>query len=141
DTSVAGIATAIDTVAGIRQFETSVPGAPAPLGTSDNYPRSVAARVGASPQRAILEVIGGQGPQHLVTELAGTIAAGGADVALAVGSDAISTTRHFAGAEDKPDFTEHVGGPLEDRGYGLDGLLSDHAINHGLVDPPSQYAL
>src|SRR5699024_5826730 len=141
DTSADGIMTAIDTVAGIRQFETSVPDAPAPLGKSDNYPRSVAARVGASPQRAILEVIGGQGPQHLVTELAGTIASGGSDVALAVGSDAISTARHFAVAGDKPDFTEHIDGQLEDRGYGLDGLLSDQAITHGLIDPPSQYAL
>ena len=50
------LAAAIDTVAGIRQFENSVPGARAPLGRSDNYPRSVAGRVGANPARAVLEV-------------------------------------------------------------------------------------
>ncbi|HET6190089.1 MAG TPA: hypothetical protein VFE59_24210, partial [Trebonia sp.] len=38
----AAVAAAIDTVAGIRQFENSTPGARAPLGRSDNYPRSVA---------------------------------------------------------------------------------------------------
>ena len=43
------VAAAIDTVAGIRQFENSVPGARAPLGRSDNYPRSVAGRIAASP--------------------------------------------------------------------------------------------
>lgn len=134
-------AKAIDTVAGIRQFEISTPGATAPLGRSNNYPRSVAKRIGAAPRRAILEVTGGQGPQHLVTELAGTIAEGGAEVALAFGSEAISTVEHFARAEDKPDFTEHVDGDLEDRGWALKGLLSQRQMMHGLADPPSQYAL
>src|ERR1700722_2873660 len=54
--STAAGAAAIDTVAGIRQFENSTPGARAPLGRSDNYPRSVAGRIGASPGRAVLEV-------------------------------------------------------------------------------------
>ena len=73
----AAIAAAIDTVAGIRQFEISSPAARAPLGRSDNYPRSVAGRIGAAPRRAILEVAGGRRPQHLVTELAAAIAGGG----------------------------------------------------------------
>src|SRR5690606_1519716 len=113
------IGAAIDTVAGVRQFEISTPGARAPLGKSDNYPRSVARRIGADPGRAILEVSGGQSPQHLVTEMAATIARGGGEVALVFGSEAISTTRHLAEAADKPDFTETVGGDLEDRGFGL----------------------
>lgn len=46
------------------------------MGKSNNYPRSVAQRIGAAPARAILEPIGGQGPQHLVTEFAGVIASG-----------------------------------------------------------------
>jgi acetyl-CoA C-acetyltransferase len=37
-TGPAAVAAAIDTVAGVRQFETSVPGARAPLGRSDNFP-------------------------------------------------------------------------------------------------------
>src|SRR5258705_4038856 len=81
DTGVdtAAVAQAIDTVAGIRQFEISGR-TPAPLGKSNNYPRSVARPVGASPARAILEAIGGQGPQHLLTEFAGAVAAGRGDV-------------------------------------------------------------
>ncbi|WP_170200558.1 acetyl-CoA acetyltransferase [Prauserella endophytica] len=137
----AAIADAIDTVAGIRQFEISTPGAFAPLGRSDNYPRSVANRLGASPARAILEVVGGQEPQHLVTELAATIAGGGAEVALAFGSEAISTVAHLLGAEDKPDFTEHVEGSLEDRGLGLRGLATRQQVLHELIDPPTQYSL
>jgi acetyl-CoA C-acetyltransferase len=135
------IAAAIDTVAGVRQFEISMPGARAPLGKSNNYPRSVARRVGAAPERAILEVSGGQSPQHLVTELAAAIAAGDAQVALVFGSEAISTTRHLARVEDRPDFSETVDGDLEDRGYGLRGLTSRHLAMHGLTDAPSQYAL
>jgi acetyl-CoA C-acetyltransferase len=135
------VAARIDTVAGIRQFEISVPGARAPLGKSDNYPRSVAQRISAEPRRAILEVGGGQGPQHLVTELAADIAAGRSRVALAFGSEAISTARALADAAERPDFAEHAEGDLEDRGYGLAGLVSMEATNHGLRDAPSQYAL
>lgn len=132
---------AIDTVAGIRQFEISKPGAPVPLGRSNNYPRSVAQRLGAEPDRAILEVVGGQGPQHLLTELAGEIAAGRGRVALLFGSEAISTTRALMSAENRPDFTESVDGSLEDRGYGLRGIISREFMAHGLIGPPAQYSL
>ncbi|WP_436763827.1 acetyl-CoA acetyltransferase [Streptosporangium sp. V21-05] len=137
----AAVAAALDTVAGVRQFEISAPGVPAPLGRSTNYPRSVAARVGADPGRAILEVAGGQAPQHLVNELAATIAAGSSRVALVVGSEAISTVLHLAGAEDRPDFGETAEGDLEDRGYGLEGMVSRFLAAHGLAGAPSQYAL
>ena len=66
---VTAVAAAIETVAAIRQFELSGR-TDAPMGKSNNYPRSVANRIGAAPARAILEPIGGQGPQHLVTEFA-----------------------------------------------------------------------
>jgi acetyl-CoA C-acetyltransferase len=137
----AEVAAAVDTVAGIRQFENSFPGARALLGRSDNYPRSVAGRVGSRPARAVLEVGGGQGPQKLVNEFAAAIAAGQGEVVLLCGSEAISTIRHYAKADARPDFTEHVEGDLEDRGYGLTGMRSTHLSAHGLSDAPSQYAL
>jgi acetyl-CoA C-acetyltransferase len=111
------------------------------LGRSNNFPRSVAARLGATPRTAILEVSGGQSPQHLVTELAATIARGDSEVALIVGAEAISTARHFASSPDRPDFTEHVDGQLEDRGFGLDGVLSVELVKHGLTSAVSHYAL
>jgi hypothetical protein len=120
---VAKVAATIDTVAGVRQFEISGPAKPV-LGKSNNYPRSVANRIGADPARAILEVVGGQGPQHLITELAGEIAAGRSEVALIFGSDATSTTRCFAATDNRPDFSETVDGSLEDRGHGLDRLVT-----------------
>ncbi len=103
----------------------------------------MAARVGASPARAVLEVSGGQGPQHLVNEFAAAIAHGQARVVLLFGSEAISTIEHYAKADEegRPDFAEHAEGSVEDRGYGLKGLVSMHLAAHGLTGAPSQYAL
>lgn len=131
----------IDTVAGVRQFEISTPGAEAPLGRSSNYPRSVARRLGADPATAILEVTGGQSPQHLVNEMASAIHAGDRDVVLLVGSEAISTVRHLMDADIRPDFSETVDGQLDDRGFGLEGMGGAEYRAHGLVDAPSQYGL
>ena len=69
-------ARAIDTVAAVPQFEISLPWAVPLLGASDNFPRSVATRLGAEPRRAVLEVGGGQAPQHLVNEFAAANANG-----------------------------------------------------------------
>lgn len=136
----AAVAQAIDTVAGTRQFEISGPQS-ATLGVSNNYPRSVARNVGAEPARAILEVIGGQSPQHLVTEFAGAIAAGEADAVLLFGSENTSTLRHFSKRDDKPDHSETIDGQLEDRGYGYDGIFDEYTIKHGLIGAPVQYGL
>ncbi|WP_059016962.1 acetyl-CoA acetyltransferase [Mycobacterium sp. M26] len=135
----AAVARAIDTVAGTRQFEISGR-APTPMGGSNNYPRSVAKRIGATPARAVLEPIGGNGPQHLVTEFAGHIAAGGADVVMIFGSENTSSIRYYADRE-KPDHSETVEGSLEDRGYGYEGLFTEYTVAHGLVGAPAQYGL
>lgn len=133
------VAAAIDTVAAIRQFELSGR-TPAPMGKSNNYPRSVAKRIGAAPARAILEPIGGQGPQHLVTEFADVIASGKAEVVMIFGSENTSSIRYFAD-RDKPDHSDTVEGSLEDRGFGYDGLFDDYTVAHGLIGAPAQYGL
>lgn len=137
---VAAVAAAIDTVVGLRQFEISGRG-PGPLGSSTNYPRSVCNRIGASPRRAVLEPIGGQGPQHAVTEFAAAIAAGDADVVLVIGSENGSTLRYFAKRDDKPDHSETVDGQLEDRGLGYEGLFNSYTVAHGMHGAPAQYGL
>lgn len=132
------VAKAIDTVVGTRQFEISAPG-PSPLGRSTNYPRSVASRLGVDPRWAVLDALGGQGPQRLVTEFAGKIAAGEISAAVLFGLDNSSTLRHFADAEDKPDFSETVGGQLEDRGYGWEEFIDPNIVIHGLTSPVAQF--
>jgi acetyl-CoA C-acetyltransferase len=131
----------LDTVAGVRQFDTSSPRAPAPLGRSSDFPRAVTQRLNADPRRAILDIAGGQSPQHLVNELAAAIAAGDSEVALVVGAEAISTVRHLAGRDGAPDWNEQVPGDLEDRGSGRKGLTSRYLRAHGLSTPASQYAM
>lgn len=116
------VATAIDTIAAIRQFEISTPLAQAPFGISDNPPRSIARRVGAESARAILERTGGHGPQRLVGELAQDIANGDSRCAAIVGSEAISTMLTLLGKGEKPDWSEEVGGQIDNRGCGVSKL-------------------
>lgn len=137
----AAVAAAIEVFVALRQFEICTPFSEAPLGCSDNYPRSVAARIGADPARAVLEPLGGHGSQKVVTEFSGAIAAGDADVVLVLGSENGSTLRHFAGREDKPDHSERIGGQLEDRGYGFEQYMNEYTATHGLTGAPVQYGL
>ena len=141
----AAVARSIEVFAGLRQFEICTPFSAPPLGASDNYLRSVAGRIGADPARAVLEPIGGNGPQKVVTESAAAIAAGEIEVALVLGSEAGSTAKYWGGpageGQAKPDFTEQVGGQLEDRGYGFEQYMSEYTATHGLTGAPVQYGL
>ncbi len=135
------LASQIDLVAGIRQFENSTPMATAPFGRSNNFPRSVAQRIGATPAQAVLEIAGGQGPQHLVSEMCGRIASGELRMALLFGAEAISSQRHLAKASPRPNWREQVDSQLEDRGYGLRGLASMYQQAHRLLSAPPAYGL
>lgn len=134
-------APALDTLAAIRQFEISGTRYPAPFGHADNPPRAIAWRVGADPVRAILEVVGGQGPQRLIGELASEIAAGRSRLAAVVGAEAISTTRLLQKRGETRDWSERVDGAIEDRGYGYEGVVDAAALRHGVGAPIGGYAL
>ncbi len=138
---VQSVAQAIDTFVGLRQFEICTPFTKPPLGAADNYLRSVAGRIGADPRRAVLESLGGHGPQKLMTEFAGVIANGDAEAVLILGSENGSTLRHFRNREDKPDHSEQIGGQLEDRGFGFEQYVSEYTVAHGLTGAPVQYGL
>ena len=134
------VAESVDTVFALRQFEISGP-MPATLGKSNNYPRSVMNRLGGDPARVVLEPVGGHGPQKLVTEAGGVIVTGGADVVIIMGSEAGSTAKYFADRDDKPDFTEHVDGQIEDRGHQIFSYVDEYTVQHGLTGAPVQYGL
>src|SRR6478735_4752040 len=127
------------TRASTRLFENSGL-TPAPLGKS-NTTRGRLRSVSVLTPRAILEPIGGQGPQHLVTEFASAIAAGSCGVVMLFGSENTSSLRFFEGRAEQPDHSETVEGPLEDRGYGYDGIFDEYTIAHGLLGAPVQYGL
>lgn len=136
----AALAPHVRVIAAIRQFEVSAPKAVAPFGRADNFPRAVARRIGADPERAILEPVGGQGPQHLVNEFAQAIGAGETDMVLLCGSEAISTVRHLASKGETRDWSESIGGQLEDRGFG-EPLLTAELARHGARTPITVYAM
>ncbi|MEP0392636.1 MAG: acetyl-CoA acetyltransferase [Erythrobacter sp.] len=135
------IAPAIDTVGAIRAFEISRPDRKPPFGGSNNVPRSMAARVGANPERAILSTTGGQYNQYLVGEFAEAITAGTSRCAAIVGAEAISTVLALAAKGEKPDWSEEIEGTLEDRGFGNDGLMEMGLFAHGATGAIPLYAL
>ena len=135
------LAPALDTIAAIRQFEISGTRFAPVFGCANNPPRAIGRRVGANPQRAILEIVGGQGPQRLVGELAAEIAAGRSQLAAIVGSEAISTTRALAARGATRDWSESRRGTIEDRGYGHDGVYDATLVRHGAGTPIASYAL
>ncbi|WP_299196583.1 acetyl-CoA acetyltransferase [uncultured Erythrobacter sp.] len=137
----APVAPAIDTLAAIRAFENSRPDREPPFGGSNNVPRSFAKRVGADPARAILSTTGGQYNQKLVGEFAADIAAGRNQCAAIVGSEAISTVLALSAKGEKPDWSEEVEGSLEDRGFGLDGMLEPALFAHGATGAIPLYAI
>ncbi|MBL8773331.1 MAG: acetyl-CoA acetyltransferase [Phenylobacterium sp.] len=141
DAGADGLAAHIDVVAAIPQFEVSGPRVVAPFGASNNFPRSLARRVGADPVRAIWEAVGGQGPQHLVNELAHAIAAGEAEMALIAGSEAISTVRHLQAKGETRDWAEIADGAVEDRRFDAQGMLTAELVQHGARTPISVYAM
>lgn len=135
------LAGAIDTIAAMRQFEISHPKAVAPFGKSNNPPRSIGKRAGANPKRAILEKSGGQANQQLVGELAQEIADGNSEVAVVVGSEAISTTLALVKQGEQRDWSEEVEGSIEDRGYGVEGMFDRELMIHGAANAIPLYAL
>lgn len=134
------LASAIDVMVSVRPFELSGPVDP-PLGAASNHPRAVATRIGIDPPHAVLEMIGGQSPQRLVTEFSGRIARGELAAALIAGGEALSTQAHFLSRDDRPDFTDTTGGQFEDRGPGWDYYLDDNLLSHELFSAPAAYAL
>ncbi len=142
DSSASGsVADSIDTLAAIRAFEMSRPDREPPFGGSNNVPRSFAKRVGANPARAILSTTGGQYNQKLVGEFAQDIAEGRSECAAIVGSEAISTVLALSAKGEKPDWSEEVEGELEDRGFGLEGMLEPALFAHGATGAIPLYAI
>ena len=129
---------ALDTLVGVRQFEQSATRYSAPFGCADNVPRAIARRVGANPEHAIHEVVGGDRPQRLVGELAAEIAAGRSKVAAIAGAEALSTMRALMARGETRDWSEHRRGDEEDRGSGPEGELANLRFSARLSEQRAQ---
>jgi acetyl-CoA C-acetyltransferase len=131
----------IDTIAMVRTFADSTPMYPNPFGKVSNYPRALAKRIGADPRNAIYSVVGGNVPQQLVSEFAGKIATGEAEMVLLVGGEALATTKAAIKSQVQLDWSDETGGQLEDRGLGMDGMLDRQQMDNGIMSAPLSYGM
>ncbi len=131
----------IDTLAALRTFEHSTPQYATPFGKSNNFPHSIARRLGAAPRLAIWAPVGGDSPQNFVSELCERIAAGTSRVALLAGSEAISTAKHLVAEKKAVNWAEDIDAPVDDRGLGLKGLRTRYGRQHRIAGGPDSYAL
>ena len=131
----------IDSIGALRTFEDSIPRYSTPFGKSDNFPHSIARRLGATPRTAVWAKVGGDTPQTLVSEFCERIATGAMRVALVVGSEAISTSKHLMANNLAADWSESIDAPVDDRGLGLEELSTAYTRQHGLVQASVSYAV
>lgn len=131
----------IDTLAALRTFEHTSPQYVTPFGKSNNFPQSIAKRLGVNPTSAIWAPVGGDSPQNMIDELCERIARGESQAALLAGSEAISTARHLAAEKKTVDWAENIDAPVDDRGLRLKGLRTRYGRQHKIVGGPDSYAL
>ncbi|MEM6317093.1 MAG: enoyl-CoA hydratase-related protein [Bacteroidota bacterium] len=137
----ASLAAKIDVIAGIKTFADSSPQHQAKTGRTNNFPRSIANRIGANPTQAIYASVGGDSPQKLVTEFAQRLARGACKMVLLAGGEAIANAKAIKRQKIPVNWNENVEGTLEDRG--LDGyrLITSSEIANQIILPMQFYAL
>ena len=131
----------VDAIATTRTFEDSTPRRAQPFGKSDNFPRSVASRLGLDPRVAVWEKSGGNTPQQLVSEFATRLSNGEFRMVLLAGGENISTARWLQKSGESADWSETADGSVENRGMGMTGLAYRYNMSHGLIGTPPSYAL
>jgi len=132
--------TIVDWLACVRTFSDSSPAYACPFGGPNKFPRAVAARIGAAPDHAIYNVIGGESPQALIAEAAKALGAGDINVAVIAGGEALANMRAAQRSGAALDWSETHDGDWEDRGpFSGPMILSQTELAHGLMDAMSYY--
>jgi acetyl-CoA C-acetyltransferase len=131
----------IDAVGTMRTFEDSVPRYATPFGKSNNFPNSVAKRLGITPRVAVWAAVGGDTPQTLTAEFFERIAVGEIQMALIAGAEAISTAKHLMAQQKTVDWSESIDAPVDDRGQRLQGISSRYLRQHKIMAGTDSYAL
>ena len=131
----------VDTIVAIRTFADSSPTYRSKLGGPDNFPRAIAQRIGLEPQRAVYSQVGGETPQRLVNEFAEALFEGKSDVVLLVGAEVLANIKAISKAKAEVNWSEQIGGQLEDRGMSAGRLITGHEIIHQIVLPMQYYGL
>ncbi len=134
------IAAAIDTIAVIRMFADTGRAFRSPFGHYTNLPRSLARRIGATPQSLIYPPFGGNTPQMVLNVLAERIAKGEADVALIAGGEPLRSQARAQKAGIALPWGEDSGDTPEE--WASDPwYFSRHELAHGITLPVTIYPL
>jgi len=141
DANDPSLAKSIDVIAGVKTFSDSSPQHQAKTGRTNNFPRSIAKRIGANPKWAIYDSVGGDSPQKLVSEFAEKLAAGDCKLVLLAGGEAIANAKAAKKQKFKVDWSEKMEGPLEDRGRTGLKLITSTEISNQIMMPMQFYAL
>ena len=104
----------------------------------DDAVARLAERVGASPSRRRYSGIGGSVPLVLATEVAREIRAGGLDLALITGAEALATVRRLKKAGEKPQWSFR---PAEKRPFPMDMDFDPSEITHAVFEAYLTFAL
>lgn len=137
DAGGVGVADAIDTVVVVRTVADSG-GRVLAKSRCANPPGTLAARLGLKARRHIYSSVGGNQAQGLVNEFAKVVFEGDAEVVLLSGAEAIAAQKLALRRGMELDWSESVGGDMEDRGFGAP-LLSSYEITNGLGAPTQTY--
>jgi len=141
DAKDASLAQAIDVIAGVKTFSDSSPQHQAKTGRTNNFPRSIAKRIGANPKQAIYDSVGGDSPQKLISEFAEKLAAGECKLVLLAGGEAIANFKAAKKQKFQLDWSEKIEGQLEDRGRSGMRLITRTEIANQIIMPMQFYAL
>jgi len=141
DASPLDLTANVDAIASVRNFEDSSPQYVHPFGKTDNFPWSVANRLGVVPKLAVWGKVGGTSPQVLIAEFFEKVAAGTVEMALIVGGENISTVRHVKASGETRDWAETVAGMVDNRGIGIAEIHTGYGIQHRIFGGPAGYSL
>lgn len=141
DTGRDDIKKAIDTLAVIRTFSDTTATLKSKFGDPVNVPRSVAKRLGASPENAVYSKSGGQSPQDFVNEFSTKIVNGECEAVLIVGAEALANQKALMRAKVKADWSDNTDGPVDDRGADMSATLDAEQLNNQLLSIPPIYSL
>ncbi len=131
---------AIEWLGCVRIFSDSSPAYACPFGGPDKFPRAVAARIGAAPEQAIYDGIGGQSPQTLIAEAAQALRSGEIKMAMVAGGEALGNMRAAQRAGASLDWAETHAGDWTDRGpFSGPMIVSQTELAHGLMDAMMYY--
>ena len=141
DAGTSDCKTALDTIAVIRTTSDMAAQLKSPFGDPENYPVSVARRLGIAPDDAIYTIGGGHAPQALVNDFSDEIRTGKREAILLVGAEAVANQKALLNSGIKADWRNDISGMMHDQGADGYKTLDISQLYNGLLNIPAIYSI